>query len=304
MRLQQYNQPNLLVPPREEDDVHPYRRVWPSILFEIGCVYFVTISVYILYNFLGIRIPGSLNQLANIGIAILPATLWLFSSYVRETRVLQPRERLGVVFLLSLLVANAVGIPIIRSLDSNNFLSLAGTIDRIVGYAFTVALIQEALKYLIIRYVVWPNYFRIRSDGIAYSVAVAIAYATMINLSTVDIGAISSDLFAARVLHVYTVHIIATLIVSYGLTELRFNPRSLFLLPVSFLLALLLIGLSIPVRSEFLNAGFALGQSAPRLLVALAFTTGLMIATLSAIAFIFNAAERREIEAYTGGELQ
>lgn len=301
--MTQYPSPTLLTPPPAEEEVYPYRRVWFSILAEAFGVFSVTVGIFVAYNFIGLQFPSGVEPLANIVIALLPAALWGIFALFRERFAEQPRVRLASSFVLTLLVANAVGIPLLQFLDVTSWLSLSGTFDRILGYAFTVGVVHEGIKYLIFRFWLWPEQLRIRYDTLAYASAIAIAYATVDNLTTSGLQNISPDEFAARALHTYVIHLTSTFLISYGLSELHFGGKSLILLPVTVLSAILLTGSAVSLRASIVNANFFLGTAAPNMLFGIVFSLLVLLTVTASIAFIYNAAERKEREAYVGNEL-
>ncbi len=304
MEFSRYNQSGLIVPPREEEEAYPYRRVWPSIILETGLVFSVTLIVFITYNFIGVRFPDSIARLVNIGIAVFPAIIWTIISLWRETRAVEPRTGLAISFVISVLAAYFARYTVIVPLAPESYLSLVGSIERILGYAFTVGAVQEGTKYLILRYVTRVNDQRIRSDSLAYAVPIAIGHVVTMMLTMPNLSIISSDVLAAQMFHTYSLHLIGGLIVAYGIAALRFDGRSLLVLPISVLLATVFNGFVSSVRTEFLNAGFTLGLTAPRLLIGFLFTLGIVIGGLSIILFVTNAAERREQEMRITNELQ
>lgn len=266
-----------------------------GLLFGVATVLFVASA------FFGINVPTGLRNSFNTLLALTPALLWGFFSLLPEIRAPEPRSRLLIVFIITALGANAVGIPLLRdSLQPERWLSLSDFFGRIIGYAVTIGIIREAIKYMVLRFTVWPGYYRVREDAIAYGVAAAIAYATVESLHFSLNSSAAPDIVAARVFFTVAVHMLATLTISYGLSELHFDPKSLLLLPASLLLAVLITGIGITARTGLVNAGFVLGLALPRSLFGLAFSFAFFAGLLAAIAFFFHAAERRQREAYQG----
>lgn len=300
--MSRYSSPQLITPPREEEEVYPYRRVWPSLILQISGLFVITLGLYIGTGVIGLNLPPRFWQPANAVLALSPALLWGVFAFWRERRVEQPRRPLLGVFVVAALVANAVGLPVINALEPAAWLPLSGTFQRILGYAFTVGIIHETLKYLVMRFMVWPEGFRIRLDTLAYSTAAAIGYVTIINLHTLNAGTPSPDVFMARVFGDTMLHLAATSILAYGLAQLRFTPQFYIALPLSLAAAAFLIGLGTTFRSGIVNAGFTLGISSTRPLFGIGFSLVLITATLVVIAFLYNTSERRAVEAAEGSE--
>jgi RsiW-degrading membrane proteinase PrsW (M82 family) len=297
-----YGSPRLLTPPREEEEVYPYRPVWESIAIETAILFFITLGLYIAIGWFGIRVPTALNRPVNLGLALSPAMLWVVASLWRERAVPQPRHNLAGVFVISALAANAIGIPFLNSLKTDEWLPFLGMFERIFGYAVTAGIVQETLKYLVVRYAVWPNAFRIRLDSVAYFATAAVAYATVANLHLVFGETMTPDVFSMRVFSATTMHLAASVFVAYGLAEARFNPRTFFVMPMMMLFAALMTGIIIVTRSSMINTKFFLGISATRPLFGLVVSLGMVIVALVVGAFLFNVAEREEREAVAGQE--
>ncbi len=293
-----------LTPPREEEEVYPYRRVWRSIVIESGILLAITAALFILVEVFGFQIPANLHLPVGVVIAFAPIVLWLSFFWLLERFVPQPRRGLIAVLIVSALAANAVGIPLINDfLQVDRWLPLSSAIDRIFGYMFTVGIVQETLKYLVVRYIAWPDLFRIRLDGVAYCVASAVGYVTVLNLYFVFDSSPSPHIVALRVFGTIAIHFATSVVVGYGLGEVCFGRPSLFLLPVTVAVAAFITGVAIPVRSGLVNAPFSLGNSAPRLILGLGFSVVLLVALLVIMSFLFNISERQEREAAAGREV-
>lgn len=301
--MTRYSSGQLLTPPREEEEVYPYRRVWPSLFQELGGVLLVTMVLYVAGAFLGIRIPELVRQPLNIILAVLPGILWMLFSRIRERSVPQPRQGLLGVFVITVLAANAIGTPILQTIAPGEWLSLSGSTDRILGYMVTVGITQETIKYLVIRYVVWSDRFRERLDAIAYSTSAAYGYVIVINLRFVLAESLEPDVVAVRVFSNTVIHISAGIIVAYGLADARFNPRSLFLLPSTLILASAIHGIGITARSGLANAGFFLGIAGARPMLAFMISALFAGLILVVAAFLFNNVERQERQARESREL-
>lgn len=301
MTTRRYN-PRLLTPPREEEEVYPYRRVWPSIALEMGLLFGAAVVSYAVFGIFGLTLPG-FQRVINGALALLPLALWMLFSYSRERRVPEPRIRLLMVLIISALSASAIGIPFIEDvLQASRWLSLSASFERILGYTFAVGFVQESIKYIVLRFTVWPQYLRTRLDTVAYGAASAIGYATVANLYFALDGTPSPDVVAARIFSITAIHIVGSAIVAYGLSELWFDPRSLLLLPFTLFLASLLTGITISMRASLVNARFFLGTGGTRDLLGLLFSLAFLVGPLIAAGFLFDTAERREEEAVASRE--
>jgi RsiW-degrading membrane proteinase PrsW (M82 family) len=293
----------LLTPPREDEEVYPYRHVWRSIIAQCVGVGVAAIGLYVLSAFLGLGVPSELSRYINIALALWPAFLWGLFAWLPERRAIQPRHALVGVFVVSALAALAVGSHVAEDIFlDNRWLSLSSALERIIGYTFTLGALHEGIKYLVIRWLVWPDHLRIRLDAIAYADAAAVGYATIAALQFIAAGNPDPAVVAARVFSLYVLHLTTSCVVSYGLAESRFANAQFLLLPLTFMMSMTLTGLAIPLRAGFVNADIAVAALiVPRQLFGLGFTTGLLVGVMAVVAFLYQNAERQEEEKRIGG---
>ncbi|MCU0511272.1 MAG: PrsW family intramembrane metalloprotease [Anaerolineae bacterium] len=294
----------LLTPPREEEEIYPYRRVWRSLIIENGTVAAAAVALFVAFGFLGLRLPTVALLPVNLLLAALPAALWLVFSWLPEARVPEPRAYLMRVFALSLLVASAFALPLIENvLRPETWLSLESAVNRIIGYTVTVGIVQETLKYLVLRYALPPEALRIRLDGVAYGAAIAVGFTTLFALDYVSRHPDAApDAVIMRVLALLAMHLGGSLIMGYGVAETRLGEATLILLPVTLLVAAALHGVAIPLRSGLMNAQLSLDGGITRPLLALGFALVLLAAPQVVMSFFYRAAERRAEDVVRGQE--
>src|SRR5690606_22876577 len=158
-----------------EEEVYPYRRVWRSVIVESLALLVLTLGLFALLGIAGVQLPEAARRPLNYVVAGMPLGLWLVFSLLQERAVPEPRRRLLGVVVVTALAANAVSLPLIEHVfQVERWLPLGNALNRIVGYTFTVGIVQEFTKYLVVRYLVWPNELRTRMDSIAYNLAAAI----------------------------------------------------------------------------------------------------------------------------------
>ena len=147
---------------------------------------------------------------------------------------------------------------------------------------------------------------RVALDAVAYGEASAIGYATVLNLHFALSYPSSPDVTANRVFSTLALHLVTSLVVGYGLAEVRFGQPSPFLLTLTIALAAFITGVAIPIRAGLVNASLSLDNtatnpllniSATKPLQGLAFSLGLLVALSFVVSFLFNSAGQREREA-------
>jgi hypothetical protein len=292
-----------LITPPQEDEIYPYRRAWFSIAVESGILFVVTVAMFVTFRLLGVRFTPFIEQIVNLSVVLLPLVLWGVFSLRRELSVPLPRARLLMVLVVTGLAANAVGLPIADNIfQVDRWLPLADAPVRVVGYIITLGSLQEIIKYLVVRYATFPELLRIRADSVAYSAASAIGYAVIVNLrfaldTNTDPGTLALESFAT-----FAFHLVASVIVAYGLSELRFSAPSPLLLPVMVVAAAVIHGAAIPIHAGLTNAGFSLAGSFTNPVFGLIMAVGLLVSIGSTMAFLFQRAEIAAQEARAESE--
>ena len=295
----------LITPPTEEEEIYPYRRVWVSIVLESSILFTLTVALFVLTGFINTQnIPASLLQLINLVLACVPLLLWLVFSWWRERSVPQPRQNLIAVVIVTALAANALGLPVINDIfQVERWLSLESAINRIVGYSFTIRIVQSIIVYLVVRYTAWSTNFRTRHDGIAYGRAAALGYATVLNLQFVLTQISEPNITAMNIFNQTAVLIGTGIILGYGLVETRLNNQPFPLLMVAMVaLSSFVTGLAIPLVSGFTNASLStivpISTASP--LLGFLFSAGLLIIVGLIFWLLFNNTDREEIHTPEG----
>lgn len=284
--------------------VYPYRRVWISVIFENAILFALTLGLYILVSILGVSLPVAATRAVNVALAVVPVGLWLLFSLLRERFVEQPRPRLLSVVIISALAANAIGVPFVEGVfQPEAWLPLDELVNRIVGYTVTVVVVQELLKYVVVRSLVWNDHFRVREDSVAYGAASAVGYALVVNLHFALGPNPLPHVVAAQIFEVSAIGLASSLILAFALSEVRFSRPSPLLLVAMFALACLVGGAAIALRSGFVNAAFTLRGAQPNLLLGILLTAALFSAVVVLVLFLFRNAVRQEREAAARAEI-
>lgn len=269
-------------------EVYPYRRVWRAVslvlLSMFGMVVVVNIGVF----------AGVLRDVSsrNWGLLLIlvPVAVYLWFAVRAERNAQQPREGLLTVALFSALLANGVGIPLVEGVFAPRlWLSEAGFFTRALGYTFTFGVTTEFLKYIAIRYTVFPRMFRTRIDGIAYSVAAGMGYAIVLNLRVVFEQEPTVTADAIRIAINYFSQIGFGTIMGYFMAEMALTQRRPpFFLSAGLFLGAFVQGLYIAFRAIAAGSGFAVA-SINGLLLAIGFA----VAVILAVNFIIETNDSR-----------
>lgn len=301
--MTRFTDPRILTPPREEEEIYPYRPVWRSLFLESGILSIVVLVLFILKEILGISFPKDIAFIVNLGIVALPAILWLMLSRLPEDSVPEPRRKLLLVAVVSGLVASAIGYPLTKDFfQTEQWLPLATALQRILGFTVTFGIVDVGLKFIVIRYLVWPQQYRTRTDSIAYCVASSVGYSCVISLLFVSQTSANYSIVAIYVLSTYSIQLVSSLFLAYGFSESYFSNSIPLFLPFMTLVASGVIGLTLPLRSGLMNGGLTTSGNADRPIFGIGFAIAVMLIGFAISGFLFNVSERQEKETLTGRE--
>ena len=146
-------------------------------------------------------LEGTALIAAGIGLAIVPAILWLAFFRLQDLLEPEPKRYVLLVFVVGALLASAVGMPVVRGLFRvQDWLGYSWLVN-LLGSILVVGAVQEFLKYAAVRYSVYllPE-FDERMDGILYGTAAGLGYATMLNIRyVIDSGGVNLEVGIVRI---------------------------------------------------------------------------------------------------------
>ena len=242
---------------------------------------------------------ASLSRLLAIGMAALPALLWLAISVAPEYRSDRPRRRLLAVAIVSALVANAIGAPLVESFFAvGRWLPLESVFSRIIGYTFCAGMVAVGLNFLVLRYLVYPRHLRVRSDAVAYAFAAAIGYSFALNLAELWQIDASWDAAAMHALASLSIQLAASLFIALGLIESYFGDALPLTLPLHLLVAAAASGSIAALHPGLLSGSLSQAGSADRPFFGLAFLVAAWCLALGISRLLYSASLRREREAF------
>ena len=252
---------------------------------------------------LTIALDADLSRALSLMLAALPVILWLLIAVSPEFRVERPRRRLIGVAVVSGLTASALGLPLAQAFFVvDQWLPLQSVFQRIVGFTLTVGMLDVGLKFVVLRYLIYPQALRVRSDAVAYALASAIGYSFYLSLELVWRLEPTWNHAAIYVLSSFTIQAAASLYIALGIIESYFADAFPLVLPVNLLAAALIAGLAQALLPGLLSGPLSQAGSADRPLFGLAFLLAASIASVGAAYFLYANSERREREAYVSHE--
>lgn len=294
-----YYRPRTSAPP-DDEIINPYGQVWLPIAIQVGIVLMIVAAIYLVFRFFTPTLPRLVVQIVDLILALFPFALWLLVTTLAERRAPQPRPRLLMVALVTALAANAIALPLIEGVyQVERWLPFAPTLNRVLGYTFTIGVTQELIKYVVIRYAVWRDHFRTRLDAVAYGVASAVGYATVLNIQLALTGDSNLDIVGIRVFDNLALNIAGSILIAFGTAEMRFERPTPFLMALMVALGAFLTGVVIPLRTGLTNSAFSAQAAinAPSLIFGTIVSLIIIVAIAVPTALLFATAERRQREA-------
>ena len=286
-------EPILLAPEEAIAEVHPYRRVWRTSWAEVGLLAVVVLAIWALTAFGAL--PADLRDVRlKAALALWPLLLWLAISYRGERRAPQPRPYILGTLVLGALVASGVAVHLDEQLfRPDEWLPKEGFFGRVLGYTLTVGFTAAFLKYLALRYSIWPAHMHTRQDGVAYGLAVSLGFATVYNLRFAVLTDATLSATALRVAaHVYP-HLATGAVVGFFLAELIVGRVPIFWLPFGLLFAAWLGGLHYAFRAIAIVGGLSTAGAGSNPIRGFFLALGLVAAVYLSMAFIIANADAR-----------
>ncbi|MDP9371631.1 MAG: PrsW family glutamic-type intramembrane protease [Chloroflexota bacterium] len=160
----------------------PHAGVWRAGLLQIAGMALFSAAIAALAGRLG-EIDRPVLILIGLFLAIVPSILWIAYFYRQDRLEPEPKTKIAAVFLLALLLTEAVGLRLIddwfRVPRWAPFSPLTSLLASILIFGFTV----QAIAYVAVRAVVYAtSEFDERMDGIVYGTVAGLGVAALLNL--------------------------------------------------------------------------------------------------------------------------
>lgn len=277
----------LLSPEEDVDEIYPYRRVWRPLAIELFLLLVICGGMFFAVSFGFIADTFALPL--KVLLSMVPIGLFYVISVRREKNALQPREGLLRLLLLSLIVTNGVAVPMIDLIITPDaWLPEGGFFSRLIGYTLTLGVLSAGLQYAVVRYTIWPDNFRVRVDGIAYSVPVALGYATVTNLQYMIADEPDMGAAALRILVNVYYYMAIGAVMGYFLAEFAIGRVQIFWMALGLFIASFLGGIFFAFRRIAIVSGLG-SRDIGALGLVLAFT----FIVLFALSFLIENADQR-----------
>jgi RsiW-degrading membrane proteinase PrsW (M82 family) len=235
----------------------PRASVWRSGGVEIGAVIGLAALAALFLGLTRPQLQGAALVWAGIGLSIVPALIWLVFFYRQDRLEPEPKQYVAGVFVLGLLLCNAVAIPVVNQLFEVNRWLTTNTLTHLVGSILVVGIVQEFLKYAAVRYSVYMTpEFDERMDGIVYGTAAGLGFATMLNIHyVIDNGGVDLYMGIIRIAITTLAQASFAGIVGYFLGRAKFEVEPVWWQSLGVLIAAVLNGAFTWARGEVTQVG-------------------------------------------------
>lgn len=230
---------------------HERKGGWQADVASIVLLVGFVVVVFAIDQLLQPRFSGTALTLIGLVLAIVPAAIWLGFFYRRDRFEPEPRTMVVGEFVLGLLVATAIGIPIVDQVFDVGSWLFASPLVHLAGSILIVGIVQEGLKYLTVRLSVYDSReFDERTDGIIYGTAVGLGFATALNVAfVVESGGVDLGTGTIRIVLTSLAHASFGGVIGYFLGRQKLEPRPIWWMPAGVALAAALNGIFFFLRS-------------------------------------------------------
>jgi len=235
--------------------------------------------------------------ITGIIIAIIPAILWLVFFYRQDVLEPEPKGMVLQVFVLGGLVAAAVGIPVINAFNLPSWL-YNNIWTTIFGSILVVGFTQEFLKYAAVRFSVFSsNEFDERVDGIIYSTAAGLGFATAMNISfIVESGGVDLTMAAIRVVLVALAQASFAGVTGYFMGRDKLENRPAWWMPLGVTIAAVLNGVFYYLWGTLKRPSFSAGGAYINPWTGLILAAVLAVAIMAVLTWLIDRDQQRTLK--------
>jgi len=234
----------------------PHPGFWRAGVVQIaGMAAFASLLAW-LAGFLG-PLEGAPLLLAGAFLALAPSALWLGFFYRQDRLEPEPKTRIAAVFIVAMLLGEALGMRVIYQWFQTPLWAAADTLTSLLASVLIVGFTWQGIAYATVRAVVYATpEFDERMDGIVYGTVAGLGLATLQNVHYVfDNQGVA---LAPGVIRTVTTALAQASfggLMGYFLAEARFTHRPLWWVPLGVALAAAANGLFSWLISEVSASG-------------------------------------------------
>lgn len=280
-------------------EAYSFLPVWRRLTLQLALLTAFMCLIVALDEVFQPRFDAQIERVISLALVALPLILWLLVSVLPEYRVARPRRRLLGVAVVSALTASAIGLPLAQDFFRvDEWLPLQSVIARILGYSLSAGIVDAGLKFVALRYLIYPRGLRVRGDAVAYAFAGAIGYSAFMSLALIWQLAPKWDIAAIYLLSNLAIQFASSMFIALGIAESYFSDAYPLVLPLNIVAAAFSSGLLMALIGGFLSGPLGTAGNSDRPLFAIALLVAALSLTAGIVYFLYANAERREREAY------
>lgn len=223
----------------------PHPGVWRAGLLQIVLVAIFSALLALLASVLPVGLDRITRGGVGLVLAFAPALIWIYFFYRQDRLEPEPKVSVAQVFLLAMVLTQAVGIPLLRDLLAVGEWAVANDAVSLPVSILAFGVVYQTIAYVAVRAVVYNTHeFDERMDGIVYGTVAGLGVATLINLRFVT-GNDGVELLPAVVRTATTTLAMASFsgLMGHMMAEAKFGRRPFWWCAVGVALAALLNGL-------------------------------------------------------------
>jgi len=234
----------------------PHAGFWRAGIVQIVGVGIVSALIAFLAGRLGPLDPRTL-LVVGVVLAIVPSAVWLYFFYRQDRLEPEPKTKLAAVFLLALLLAGALGVPLVNNWFQVRVWASADSVTSLLASILIIGFTWQAIAYAAVRLVVYDTTeFDERMDGIVYGTVAGLGLATLLNLNYVIAN--GGVALGPGVIHVVTTALAQASfsgLLGYFMAEAKFEHKPIWWVPLGLFIAAVLNGLFSWLLSEVSASG-------------------------------------------------
>jgi RsiW-degrading membrane proteinase PrsW (M82 family) len=258
----------------------PHRGFWRAGIAQIIGVGVFSALVAALASYLGTP-GGAALILIGVVLAIVPSAVWLYFFYQQDQLEPEPKTKIAWVFLLALLLTDAIGMRVINDWFVVRAWAPSATLTSLLASILIVGYTWQAIAYVAVRVAVYNTpEFDERMDGIVYGTVAGLGVATLVNLHyIIDNQGVA---LAPGIIQVVTTALAQASfsgLMGYFMAEAKFEHKPVWWVPLGLSIAAILTGLLAWLFSEVSASGLTVNpwrSLALGIVVALAMFTVLL----------------------------
>lgn len=216
-------------------------------------------------------------------LAIVPTALWLWYFYRQDRLEPEPKTKIAGVFILALLLTDAVGQRIVGPLFNLGQWSTVNRTTSLLANILIIGFTYETIKYFAIRAMVYAtDEFDERMDGVVYGTTAGLGVATLLNLHhIIDNQGVALAPGVINVVTTALAHACFGGLLGFFMAEAKFSHRPIWWVPCGLVLSSVLSGLFSWLIDEVSAAGLSVNPWNSLLLgVAVALATFMVLVWL------------------------